>query len=196
MFRPGRPDPPFLRGVGGSFSGTGANERLTMESELEDGWRVTGTLVFREGRVRVRSVTFVPGPHGDDTVFSLRMLRRMNLGWVQRQWEGVLRGSMYVDLPDKWQRGMLASPRAGRRGHPDAFYAQWVARYLEACEASETPVRALVKQWGEKGETTASINRYVKRAEVLGLITERPGRGRAGGTMTEKCKELLEGEET
>ena len=43
-----------------------------------------------------------------------------------------------------------------------------------------------------KGETAQSINRYIARAERLELIADRPGLGRGGGTMTDKCRRILD----
>ncbi len=44
-------------------------------------------------------------------------------------------------------------------------------------------------------EKSGDIHRYLKKAERLGLIADRPGRGKPGGTMTEKCRRVLAGEE-
>ena len=44
------------------------------------------------------------------------------------------------------------------------------------------------------GYTAKNVRRIIDRAEQLGLITDRPGPGKAGGRMTTKCEELLKGD--
>lgn len=164
---------------------------LTLTSKVEDGWTLRGELTFRSGRVRLSSLTFFP-PKDDDTALALRRLRRMGLSEVHALWERMLRFH-WMDLPDEWRAGMLDTARPGRRGWPLGFYADWVRRYVDACDRSDTPVELLVNE--HPGETKAAIHRYLAAAEKRGLIADRPGRGKAGGRMTDKCQRVLAGEE-
>lgn len=181
--------------VGGTITSGDRPERwkVTMSSQLEDGWSITGVCIYRNGRVRIRDVTLTP-PNDSDTIADLKQaLRRIRMTWVAQEWEWVLARSSWAELPPEWRSGVRESPRPGRSGHPPAFYAEWVERYLDACENHARPMNDLVAD--HPGVNASAIHRYLKRAEQLGLIADRPGRGRAGGTMTERCRRVLAGEE-
>lgn len=185
----------WAKNVGGSIRSGKTPERwrVTLESELEDGWKVRGVCGYRDGRVRLEEVTFRP-PAGEDTITDLKaQMRRLRLPWVAREWEYVLKRGWWAELPEEWRNGLSESPRPGRLGHPPAFYAEWVEKYLAACGRTGTPTAELVKT--HPGESPQSISRYLQKAERDGLITDRPGRGKAGGTMTDKCRRILAGEE-
>jgi len=63
-----------------------------------------------------------------------------------------------------------------------------------------TPMVELARRWGDdwdSGEGAKSfknrINRYLTKAERLNLLRRPYGRGRPGGEMTDKCRQILEG---
>jgi hypothetical protein len=170
--------------VGGTFRGNSA----TTESDLDNGWVIGALWVHRRGRVRLDKVTLRPPPNRDTMVELKAMMRRLHMGAVGREWESALRG-MWLDLPERWRSGLAESPRPGRAGHPPEFYAEWAQRYVAACERRDQPVAWLVDQ--HPGVSKQSIARYLAKAEQLDLITNRPGRGRAGGELTERARHLL-----
>lgn len=194
MFAEGRAKPRWMPNAGVTIKSGSTPEQwqVILESDLEHGWKVRGVCVYRQGRVRLREVAFIP-PDGEDTIADLKAeMRRLRLPWVARQWEYVLTQAKWAELPEEWRTGIRESPRPGRAGHPPAFYAEWVERYLSACEGP-TPVASLAA--AHPGVTPESIKRYLQKAEREGLIADRPGRGKAGGTMTDKCRRILAGEE-
>lgn len=80
--------------------------------------------------------------------------------------------------------------RPGRNGHPIEYYADWTRRYLEAFgRVGQKCVKDLVAQ--DPNYDARFIQRTIDKADQLGLISDRPGRGKAGGTMTDRCREVL-----
>jgi hypothetical protein len=185
-------DKPIVRpGVDGSFSTSNGRWGGTVRSVVNaEGWEIQGNLRFDGDRVVLDQLTLHP-PAGGATMLDMSaQLRSMQMGAVQREWEWLLLQSpISAEFPDEVRRSMLTANRPGRRGHPEHHYARWAARYVAACEDSPHPVQQLVAEY--PGETTESINRYVRKAEALGFITERPGRGKAGGRLTSKAHEVL-----
>lgn len=83
-------------------------------------------------------------------------------------------------------------PKAGRKGEPPLYYALLVRDYLTAID--EFGPRGFMPHLLERqarGLARSSVLRNIDRAEELGLITARPGHGKAGGRMTAKCRKIL-----
>lgn len=114
----------------------------------------------------------------------------LKIGELQRVIEAKL-PLVQMLLPDEWRRSFDA-PRPGRRGHTIEYYALWVDRYLEACDEgrNKTPMKMLIEK--HPGMSRSALNAIVEKAEVLKLIKGRT-RGKAGGTMTAKCRRILDG---
>lgn len=88
------------------------------------------------------------------------------------------------DLPMPMRR----ISQRGTVGRDPLWVARFVERYLSAVEEG----RGSASQFAEtEGYTPQGVSRILRRAEGLGLLTGRPGRGKAGGTMTDECRRLL-----
>lgn len=81
--------------------------------------------------------------------------------------------------------------RPGRGGRDPLFYAEWAARYLNACRKSEAPVAHLAE---EHSFSEASIRGFLGEARRRGLLTPAPA-GKAGGQLTDKAIALLADED-
>ena len=115
---------------------------------------------------------------------------RVGLGMINRAIEAYWRNLEKLDETMFAQAGGV--PRPGRAGHDEKYYALWVRRYLDAVE--QHGQRYMAHLLAEHpGYTANVIRRTISEAETTKhrLITNRPGRGKAGGTMTEKCKRIL-----
>ena len=102
----------------------------------------------------------------------------------------------YLQLPfntgailDTDRNELGGARRPGRRGRDPVFYAEWAARYVNACRTSETPLPVLADEYAF-GEST--IRGFLGEARRRGLLTTAPA-GKAGGELTEKGKRLLDG---
>ena len=80
------------------------------------------------------------------------------------------------------------NPRPGRRGRDDAFYAEWAARYVSLLNHPR-PVAELARQ---HNYSESQIRNFLHEARKRELLTAAPT-GRAGGSLTDKAKELLDG---
>ncbi|MGD9793705.1 MAG: hypothetical protein AB7V43_09510 [Acidimicrobiia bacterium] len=81
--------------------------------------------------------------------------------------------------------------RRGDRGASVEFYARWVEAYLAALHYDRTrPLQWLAAQSACAGVKESTMSRYLMTAEALGLIENRT-HGRPGGTMTQRCWDVL-----
>jgi hypothetical protein len=89
---------------------------------------------------------------------------------------------------------LVTRGRPGRRGHDDLQYAIWVRDYVSAVQREPGRPIALLRE-EQPGTTASGWRRWLDRAEGLGLLADRPAaiEGRAGGRLTEKAIDLLEG---
>ena len=87
-------------------------------------------------------------------------------------------------------KGMTPKARPGRKGHGIDFYLDWAVRYAEKIHAGvRHPNAVLARETGMDPNAVRDINTDARRR--YGLLTEPPGRGRAGGQLTEKALALL-----
>lgn len=78
--------------------------------------------------------------------------------------------------------------RVGRPSRPDAFYAQWAARYDRLMrEHHPRPVAALA---GRHGIPRSQVRDHIRRARQLGLLTPALHQGQKAGTLTARGEEL------
>lgn len=86
-----------------------------------------------------------------------------------------------------WVETMAATPRPGRRGRPDQYYAQVAAAYCDAL-GHPTPVKYLATQLHV---SPSQLRNLLNEARRRDLLSESP-KGRAGGALTDKARRILE----
>ena len=86
------------------------------------------------------------------------------------------------------RRDFNRTPRPGRRGRPEKFYAEVAATYA-AHLRDPTPLKSTAAKLGIPEKT---VRHFLAQARDRGLLTKAP-RGRAGGQLTEKGRKLLDG---
>ncbi len=93
-------------------------------------------------------------------------------------------------IDDAFKEAILAQPkRPGRAGHPDKFYATIAKAYVDALQrGSKSPIQDLATALDY---STHHIRDLVKNARQKGLLSAAPGRGRAGGHLTDQGRELI-----
>lgn len=114
----------------------------------------------------------------------------VGLGMINRAIEAYWRKLEKIDETMFAQAGGV--PRPGRAGHDELHYARWVKRYLDAVDAHGQQYMSHLLA-DHPGYTANVIRRTINEAATPKhrLIRDRPGRGKAGGTMTDKCQRLL-----
>jgi hypothetical protein len=90
--------------------------------------------------------------------------------------------------PEGWVTVFRRTPRPGRNGRDDLWYAQLAAAYV-ANLGSKTPVRDLAQRLHI---SESQLRNLLYETRRRALLTSAP-RGRAGGALTPKAKELLNG---
>lgn len=122
---------------------------------------------------------------------SARRLRSLPLGsldqFVRRHMTATL-GKLDPDLLKSFSD---APVRPGRRGHGDRFYLPLVARYVELQGSG----REILDLAAEVRSSPRTVSNQLAEARRRGLL-ENPGRGKAGGGLTEKAQRLLKEMET
>jgi hypothetical protein len=162
-----------------------------------DGWNLrVEVVVAADGAVGVRRFSFesVGGR-------PQRLPSRIDLGEVNEHIDHLLNeSSLRLLLPPALRR-KLNRRRPGQRGRPDMFYAERVAEFVDALgHEPRTPIRWLVDNVESPTDGSADAKawrRWLAEAERRDLLADRPAaeEGRTGGTMTDKCRRLLDGEE-
>lgn len=90
-----------------------------------------------------------------------------------------------------WDAGLVELERAARRPARDRLgrLAETAALYVKArAENAPAPNQRVATIQGRSGSKVRDDLRAARRA---GLLTETPGRGRAGGTLTDKARAIL-----
>jgi transposase-like protein len=130
---------------------------------------------------------------GDETpaAVTARVLRNLPIGsLVSDLREGIFKTMEEGTHADEFRKFLAGefSRRPGRRGRPDAFYAEIAQHYVRRLEAgSLTPVRDIAE---DLRYSTSMVNNWVSQARKRGLLTEAPP-GRAGGDLTTRAAGLL-----
>jgi hypothetical protein len=164
---------------------------ITVEHDLgEIGWRIRIELSLDDaGNLGVSRMVFEP--EGSAGELDGELWKRLRLGDLHQAIRTEL-PFVQMLLPHVWMRDFKV-PRPGQKGHSIEHYALWVQRYLDACadeNHGRAPMKALVEQY--PGYDRKLINLWLARAEELGLLRGR-AQGKAGGTMTAKCRRILDG---
>jgi hypothetical protein len=161
---------------------------VTAVVNLGDG--LIGRFEFDRAEAPIWRLVIEPTSDADPSAAGLK---RFNLGrvlaqvdeWVRHPYVVRARGGDVASAPRR---------RPGRRGADPLEYAVIAASYVAALGTHPTdPARALVNQAGECGEhkTLTDVRNAVRRARALGMLTEPPVRGRAGGELTARATDLL-----
>lgn len=94
-----------------------------------------------------------------------------------------------------WARSLAdfaERPRTGPSGRSDRSYATLAALYVRLVEEGEQrPIHAVADRLGLAKKT---VQNHLFKARERGLLTSA-GRGRAGGRLTDKAKEMLSGDD-
>ena len=90
----------------------------------------------------------------------------------------------------EWTDEFVSSPRPGRRGRGDLFYAELAAEYVARAETTSNPVEELA---GERNLTASQIRNLLYEARQRGLLSKGV-QGRAGGQLSDEAKEILDGQ--
>ncbi len=118
-----------------------------------------------------------------------RMLRKVPLdSIVAEAWR---RLNSSENLPKGWDRiARNASPRPGRAGRDEHFYAVWAKRYADRVEKkSKSPTRDLAEMFGER---YGAVAQWIHEARTQGLLSRVEGQqGRRGGFLTPKAVAIL-----
>lgn len=167
-------------------------EVVTVVAEVLGGWRLHADLEVGENGLTVSAIDLRPHDGPD---IGTRLLRQLGLSELLDRVERWLQDPWFVHhLGPAWDRQVK---RPGRAGRPDAFYALWAQRYVDALaiDASK-PVKVLVDQGAAVGEhlTPQQVRWYLTEARKRGLLTPAPSGG-AGGELTPKGAQLLDGME-
>jgi hypothetical protein len=165
-----------------------------------DGLSVQATWSYSNGRVSMTRLDFIEDLHNFPNLptFGPEVLKRLPLSEMQTEVDAYF-GSPFgaSTLPAQWITAQFAAkPRPGRAGRPDVLYAVWAARYVDALAGTKAPIAALVKQYENTPEriSAASLRAILNKARgrKRQLLTKAPA-GRAGGELTKKAEQLLEG---
>jgi len=181
---------------------------VTVRVDGPPGWTVLGEFTDVDGRLALVRLTMAPdlGKWPQDNSFragqlseeqqrgiTARLLRRVSLGdlfgalpealaSIGEDW-GRPQDKLLTAAADRWSK---TKQQPGRAGRGDGYYALWAARYVENLD-KHNPVAATA---AEHGKTQGQVRDLLHEARRRKLLT-KAGRGRAGGSLTEKCIEAL-----
>lgn len=155
-----------------------------------ESWVALGTFDRCLGQPRLKSLTIFPDADhspprdGVSQVVASRCIRSLN-----EQVGAVLSAGLAAELGLRPDDDFRVVPRVGRRGRSDLYYAQIARTYVGALE-SPRPLETVAKTWGL---SVAQARERVRAARQRDLL-DRPGRGPAGGDLTEKALRILQGQ--
>jgi hypothetical protein len=163
--------------------------KRTLRTELEDGSVAFAELrLDDDGTVALR--WFLTSPDTADVSAFFNSVRSKLGAGLADAWENFIYApNNWLQLSEELQAG-LRPGKPGRKGAPIGDLAILVERYVAACAESDKPMELLLTRH-YPDETKPRLNKRLRRAQELGLFTGRPGRGKAGGEMTDTCWRLL-----
>lgn len=145
---------------------------------------------------RLRSLAVNPYEWSDDVLEGMpeltsRLLRRVPLGEVQAvAARAITQLTERSHALGRWAQVLRDTPRPGKRGRPDRFYAELAADYCSQLGSSSTPVKDLADA---VGYSESQIRNLLYEARRRDLLSSSPS-GRAGGSLTTRARELLAAE--
>ena len=135
----------------------------------------------RDRQAFTKIVCELPGPG-----ITTRMLRELRTGELLAALRAAQRqvSALAPEVPPN----LAVSSRAGRRGPPDRYYAEWAAAYTEALARSAHPVDDPAAQYHL---SPSQVRNIIHACRKRGMLTVSPP-GRAGGGLTLRARLLLE----
>jgi hypothetical protein len=113
-------------------------------------------------------------------------------GWRWSARKRNVRASLMEDI-EALARDFLERERPGAAGRDDAHYAAIAAMYLDVLADPQRGTTPVLKILAERlGKSPKTVRNYLFEARERSLLTSL-GRGRAGGQLTDKAKEILSG---
>lgn len=160
--------------------------RCRARADELDPWVLTLTYDLHDRGLQLSELNLA---HPGADQLSMDLLRRLGLTALGKVVNDALNQAMPEGMDvTQWR---LQVPLGGRRRHPMSFYARWVEMYLAAIDKHGSKYFLPHLLEDNPGYTRTGIAQIIARAETYGMITDRPGRGAGGGTMTEKCRQTL-----
>lgn len=168
--------------------------------ELSRGWKALYVIEVRNGRPEARELHLVhPDGLPSSGGLSTRLVReeikvREHLDEATRRMRE-LHEAVDAETQGRWERIPYVqaaleglSSRPGRRGHPDRFYAELAAAYVDRVKAgSRRPVADLAAQ---EYLSEDRVRTLVARARKKGFLTPAEP-GKPGGELTARAEEML-----
>lgn len=164
-----------------------------------DGW-MAEVEFLPDGRVYNLSVRPMYKGLDIDAGITVRMLRSLKFSDFEAALREVLRRTAKTIDPDDSMRHLLsigeqfmAEPHPGKRGRGDDFYARLASDYVSLLGTQRDPVVALAERMGQQAGREVrpqTVRNQLTQARKRGLLTT-VGRGRAGGELTERARQLL-----
>lgn len=190
---PGDADPPYWLATYRIAGGLACSLWLTFQVSA---WVIEGLTLHPEARnvavgpwrKRVHDTALLAAQTtGPARPISARLLRQIPLGEIETDLRDRLAHSFY--LQTYRTREAERVQRAHRRRKNDRFYAGIAEQYDEAMRSgSNQPVQVLIDRHRVPEGT---MYRWINEARRRSLLSET-GRGRAGGHLTKKGRDLLE----
>jgi hypothetical protein len=166
--------------------------------EGHEGWAAVAEFVEAEGKLALRRVELVPecelpqrGPEYRAMLPNPRPAPTDQIGVGHMR--AVSFSSLHhaVFLASSRLQDIVAvrnePRRQGRPRNPDAYWAKWASRYVDACAESSSPIKHLADQDSRPAEEVRDI---VHQCRTRGFLT-KVGRGRSGGHLTDKARKTL-----
>jgi hypothetical protein len=155
--------------------------------DMGDGWEVRAKIRDGDGQPVVEALVIRPSESLPPGGLTMRRMRSIRLGdLVKEARDRVFHFAVPENEETADYMGFLKrEPRPGRRGRQDAFYASVALDYVSA---GTTPVKDMAKR---RHLSQARVRDLVHEARRRELLSRSAGRGRAGGSLTEKAKSIL-----
>lgn len=165
---------------------------LEVSERLRDhpSYYVTGRFALSNQGPQLIGLEFSPSsyPTLPPPALTAVMVRSASVSRLYELVRGYVSISRQLEIPlDIDLQEFARNPRPGRKGRPDVFYALLAAQYVELLKTTSTPTKDLSEL---RNYSASSTRDFLNQARTRGLLT-RSAKGRAGGELTEKARELL-----
>ncbi len=155
-----------------------------------DDWRAQLVIRQIEGTLVTSSFTIEKRDGADPRGgLTSEILRSVPLGAVPRELNRLIGLTLPKRPVAQLAEDFHKAHRPGRRGRGDGYYAEVAAAYVSRLDSSS----ALADLADELALSPSQARNLLYAARRKGLLTEAPG-GKAGGQLTDKAKDLLNGQ--